>query len=339
MFICLKLKKIIMRNFIYLFIILGLLSCSNTDTDNMINDGKKHEVNFNISSFNIEQIPIKSATRIGQSTLSPEIKQYGIYIYNASGVKVAEQVKNNINDVTIPNVKFELAKGDYTATIIAFNDIISNYYVNSTSLTTANATTFEYRYDVQFQDCSGCFWGNAFFDSYNYAKNDYFYKKLPFTVTQNATIDVTAPRVTGRIELHIKDINVLGNYPSVDYAYVRITTTNMPHGVKFGTGLSVSTQTSTIYMSRKEWESYSSKPLIFNCMPTANPKITFEFSDTWASCYDPWGGYEVIKHKKEVSGFEVFENKITRLTGDLFTSGNFNISIDPNFSEVITGGL
>lgn len=325
-----------MKRIIYFtLIIVALISCSKDDkVAEQDSIAETAEVSFNFASFDTEVSPM---TRIGQSTIGKEIKRYSLFIYDEKGTKVAEKSEENINKVKIENIKFTLPKGKYTVAVVAFNDDINNYQANNNS-TLSWASVYNYNTTYTFfNDCYGCYWSNEMFTSTNYVVNDYFYKKEEFTLTANAAINIVAPRVTGRLELHIKDIVPTGNYPSKEYAYVKIRLENMPYGVKMNSGAYYSKSVQEIYLSKKQWESFSKKPIIFNAMPTSNPKITFQFSDSWADCFDPSWSSPVIKHEKVLSGFEIFENKITKLTGNIFFEADFSVEINSDFDGVIEG--
>jgi hypothetical protein len=263
------------------------------------------------------------------------IKRYNLYVYNTAGTKVAESTKDLNNNTE--KVKISLPAGTYTAVALAFNDTYGTIKSDIAALSTAYTYTEHNKIFPTRDPYESWIISNYNFKNVYY--NDYFYKKTTFTVS-SAPVNVTmiAPRITGRLHLTYNDIN---GDAGLDYGLVRVGLKKLPFGVKFSNDNYYRDEsTEYYYFSKAEWKAFASKAMIINCMATDNTaKITLDFIKTYMSAEYSYQDFTApnIVYTREISGFNVYQNKITKLSGNIFDNGGFNISIDTDWDGEVTG--
>lgn len=316
-----------MNKFYYALSLLLFLSCSNesyTEIDE-VDPSAAHKVQFKVNHFKQEVVPM---TKIGQTSDSQFIENGFLYIYNSTTGALVAKVENNEFDDPI---ELALAKGDYSAVAIAFNASSENQEIESSTLNSGNLYTYNNKTIDRYNNGAS----SERYSFKNHYNNDYFYARHEFSVSTDDIIDIEAKRASGRLELHIMDIVKADSYSAENFAYVKVTLENFTYGINFNDGSSVEPgDIKYIYLTRKEWDAFKDRPMVINAMPSANPKVTFEFSDSYLIPNSDFNN-PTTSYTKVIEGFNIYENKLTRLKGNIFTSApNFQIEIDTDWEAI-----
>ncbi|MCD7973619.1 MAG: hypothetical protein LUG18_13350 [Candidatus Azobacteroides sp.] len=321
--------------FCVLSMVLFSFSSCNDEGDNTFVSEELYPVVLNVTNGKVADFSI---LRIAQPEDNAEIRQYFVYVYDSSGTLV-QRVGKIIDDENDTTIDLMLTKGDYTAILLAFNeelmrdshtDHIAQLWLEELE----KAVFYSYRMNP-----IGHYYGGTVHPSIwnNHYYNDYFYRKIPFTVDSEGetTVDLEATRITGRLELYMQDIAPFVEEDEImdNVVYIQLELEGFPFGVKFSDNSSFLTSEAdnqTVLLSRKQWAEFAERPLVINCRATDSPKITVTLE-----------GSDAVK---VIEGFEIYENTITRLTGNLNlesvnTDANLSLSISTDWDNVITGDL
>jgi len=327
------------KNLFYvLFLMLFITSCSSND-DNSVRSlsGELYPVEFTVMATDVVDFP--SPNRIGQISDPSVIKSYYLYIYNSLGNLMEDKKieKENISETTPQVVKMNLPAGTYKAVILAFNDDNGALDYSLNKLSTAYAYTIHDKFITPVETSGQFPFVNVYY-------NDYFYKKTTFVVSASTSpsapieVDLKATRITGRLSLKYNDIST--GDTNLDYGLVIVDIENFPYGVKFNTDTyKEAGYSEPYYLTKAQWKVFATRTMVINCMPTSTPKITLKFCKLYnpTEITDRDFTQPNVIYERTIDGFQVYENKITKLTGNIFDNSQFEISIDTAWDDDVTG--
>jgi len=316
-----------------------IVSCSEDKNlgENNTNNGISYPVEFNMTTMEVVDFPVK--TRVGQTTDASIMRSYFLYIYDNAGDLVMEKVNENANEATA-KLKLQLPVGNYTAVLVAFNE--EDGTVQSFGRGNLNNNAGIYNYHKRSITVSEP-WEEWYTYPYNFNtpyNNDYFYKKVNFSVAGTANVEMIATRITGRLHLTYKDIETGDS--NIAYNFVRIKFENLPYGVNFiNDGFKESKYDEYYYLTKSQWKEYAARAMVVNCMAsTTAPKIILDFCKSQYNfnyITEDDIRRPIISYTRTIEGFSVFQNKITKLTGNVFDNTTFTISIDTNWDGEVIG--
>ena len=326
-----------MKNiFYYLSLCLFLFSCKK-DTDQQATSNpsasKKFAVTFNATSFSQEVAPISKASgnRVSAVPLKGMAKYFIYVVYDESGKEVSEirqdssgTTRRIINDYFYPDsdvvgaskikpygiIKDSLPKGNYTVVMAA-----SNTEMNLNS----RYKNFEVIKFSPFKD--------AFL---NYTRNlvswsrstDTFYKKFSLSIgDEPVQQNVQLERIVGKLEL-----NILDRYVGTGTGYT-VLVDNDCEAFKFSTDLPFGAAFDY------EFSDFNNKGGSFD----AKGNLEFFILNTRVPLTITIIYYvNGIKTYKVIDGINIFRNKKTVLSGNLFTDTKavgFTTSVNDQFDQ------
>lgn len=263
---------------------------------------EKPEELYNVN-FNIS-IFSQEITDLKSTKSSKIIKDIDYIVFNESG-KFLNQKHYDSLEANFGVINDKLPAGQYYCAIIGHNTDLSRIFVENYNF---------------FNDA--CI-------SVSNANNDVFLDTLSFKVTDNnQNISLKLPRIVGKVQLVIKDA-----LPD-NIAKIKVTLVDIPWNYYFGNKSMYNRndvhKEFNISSNEIGQKDFTVDYLIFG-------KDEGEKYTMVVKCYDVDSNLLV---EKEISNFDVFRNKCTRLSGNLFdalnnTQTDFTIEVDTVWSEII----
>ncbi|MFA8436634.1 MAG: FimB/Mfa2 family fimbrial subunit [Marinifilaceae bacterium] len=281
-----------------------LLSCSKNEEQPK--DDTLYEVNFNVSAFNQEVIPLKST-----QTLNGVVNYLDYIVYSEDGgLLYRKEYKNT--DENFGVVKDQFPKGKYHIIFFGLQDnLFGENFTEGTNL---------------FQEAS------YYSDE---PLEDSFFRKITLTVPdENSNLAISLERVVGKLEVIFTD-----NMPQ-EVVKIEPLLTGAYWGLEFATeGLfhqaTIDYKTYTITDAEKGKPNFKMEFYSYASTGGINCGLTIKCLDV---------NNEVVA-TKSIPNIKIYRNKITRLSGSMFdgnnapAEGNFKIEVDPDWAEVVEQGF
>ncbi|MGZ2370417.1 hypothetical protein ACXR6G_11560 [Ancylomarina sp. YFZ004] len=298
-----------MKKLVYLLLFsISLFSCSKS-SNNEPKDEQLFDVSFNVSAFKQDITNMKSLEPLSEAI---EILTYFVFNENDEFLYYKEFHYSNEN---FGNINDKLPEGTYNIIFFGHN----GYYINEDD-------------DDFFQGDDENQPTIIYEDGYSF--KDSFHKKITINIPDdNIDMSVSLDRVVGKLEVVFTD-NMPSEIKNLEYTLT---------GTYFGLDLY---DTSPFHQESKVVTEYigdddKGKP---------NYKLelySFVESSNAINCSITIKCFDIDNNviaSKNITNIDIFRNKITRLSGEMFSStkdneNNFTLTVDTDWSEIIEKGF
>ena len=351
-----KTTTIFMKNNLTLSMALCLIvfSCKKEDQSQIApqakSDAKKYAVNFDVSSFSqsVESMRAKGSAKImaggsaisAMDSLKNRIDQLRYLVYDSAGMALSSVNQQYLANGSFYSYKQTVSGNDGTYGR-PFGSIVDSLPSGKYSIVFLGTNMYNYLFNDRFDEdwevplnLSNIF-DDRSLDFSPLATGETFYKKLSIVVAKtDLKQDVCLDRVTGKLEINIKDA-IPANANKFDFRFYEA-----PNTFYLGSG-TASERTNygdetdedfgvkmwhpvQIKDSEKGMTNYKVPPyIVFG----SDKMFTVEIR-----CFD---ASNKLIAKKTVSNVQVFKNKRTILTGKLFDNNSqalFNVTVNSDWN-------
>lgn len=294
---------------ILLLLAITLFSCSKSP-DEKPKEEQLYDVSFNVETFSKDISNMKSA-----SSLSEAVERLVYFVYNENNEFLYYKEFYN-SEENFGNINDKLPEGSYNVIFFGHNGRFDG-----------NDDEYFFRGEDEKEPTLMPVDGVPF--------NDSFYKKISINVPDdNSDLSIELERVVGKLEIIFTD-NIPSKVNKIEYS---LTGTYWGIELTYGSPFHQETVIIDKYISDDEKDKPNYKLEFYSF--SGGEKGAIKSSIT-IKCFDVDNN---VITSKNITNIDIIRNKITRLSGEMFSStkdneNNFTLTLDTDWSEIIEKDL